>query len=499
VIEPKVFYPNARAILQVVFDGFGTSAQDTPPKIIPIIPKSLTVHKNSYRQADSWELVFDARDLPIDPALIRAGAVEIFLFQASGLDHEQRVLDRKLSKINIPNYKPRDMVDEIALEIGRADAIDKLARSTKPIIAGLFDEANMEMTPNGRWMSISGQDYTDHLIKIQYPPDKKGRARRIPTGRKLDVILAQLLAEADPTGRLRIKLRGLSKSDMPTVGNTEVRGNKRGIPVESSTSYWDVMYKVAIRYGFILFVDGIEVVLSRPKNIKSDKTTKILKFAWGHNILNMEMKRNLSKQQVPQIIVQGYDPKRKKSTSVAYPEKADKKPTGIGVKRNEYQFVPVYGISDPKVLRRMAENLFNLLGSGERKLTMTTKDLRDMRGDDLLSLATGDALSIKFDPFNREILQGLPDGEKVKYLTDRGYGFAIAQVISESYTKLEMLTRPLRVREVTYEFSQEEGVTIELELQEFIVVGGDRLASTKVSDSEATGLAGLLSDAGVKW
>lgn len=492
----RVYYPNARAILQVIFDGFGTSAQDTAPKIIPVLPKSVTVHKNSYRQADSWKLTFDALDLPIDPSLIRAGAVEIYLFQTDGLKAAQRVLDRKLTSINIPSYKARDMVDQIELDLKQAAAVDKFTRQTKPIVAGLFDEADLEMSSSGRWMSISGQDYTDHLIKIQYPPDKKGRARRIPTGRKVHVILAELLAEADPTGRLSVALRNIKAADVPVVGAREVRGNKRGIPVDSNTSYWDVMYKLATRHGLILFVDGIEVVLTRPQNIMDARTHNVTKFAWGHNIEHMNLKRHLGKQQVPQIIVQGYDLKKKKPVQAKYPLKADKSPTGLNVKRNEYQYVTAWGISDPKVLREMAKTAFHLLGRAERKITMKTRDLRDMRNDDILNLAAGDAVSVKFDPFNAETLQSMTVPERVRHLTDRGYGFAISQVIADSFQKLEMLSRPLRVREVTYEFSQDNGISIEMELQDFIVIGGDRLASNRISENESRGLAGQISDAG---
>jgi hypothetical protein len=62
-------------------------------------------------------------------------------------------------------------------------------------------------------------------------------------------------------------VRGLEDADLPIVGAGEVRGSARGIPVEQNTTYWDVIYKIAIRVGLIAYVDGLDVVLSRPKTI----------------------------------------------------------------------------------------------------------------------------------------------------------------------------------------------------------------------------------------
>lgn len=96
-MSARLYYPAARAILQVVFDGFGDSAADSDRFVIPVLPKALTVHRNSYRQADSWELTFEANDLPIDPQQVRSGAAEIYLFQMPGLAGDQRVVSRQFA------------------------------------------------------------------------------------------------------------------------------------------------------------------------------------------------------------------------------------------------------------------------------------------------------------------------------------------------------------------------------------------------------------------
>jgi hypothetical protein len=74
VATSRIYYPQARTTLNVVFDGFGPTAKDTPPKIIDVIPVDLSVQRNAYNQADGWEVTFDADDFPIDPRLVRSGA-----------------------------------------------------------------------------------------------------------------------------------------------------------------------------------------------------------------------------------------------------------------------------------------------------------------------------------------------------------------------------------------------------------------------------------------
>jgi hypothetical protein len=513
----KLFYPGCRAILQVVFDTFGDD--DDEPVVIPVLVKSATVHANSYRQADSYEITFDAGDLPFDPRLIRAGAAEVYLFQTDGLEDSARVSSRKdpLADLDAGATGARGPTDALALELGAFASKDRFTYQQKPRIAGLFDRTDIELSEDGKWVSINGQDYTAHLASIQWKPNPDGSARRIPIGKRIDELLDDLLAEADPTGRLRIDVRGLEEADLPVVGEGEVRGNARGIPVDQKTTYWDVMYKIAIRYGFILFVDALDVVLTRPKTITDKDTTTIKRLVWGKNLEHLRLERELGKEQVPTIVVKSYDPITRKTITVEYPDgqidhsrqkkvsqtkirgteirahttekhraraatRRRGKQTTTLRKRDEYEIVTVYGISDRKALERIAESRYHLIGKSERRCVATTRDLKDMRESDMLNLSAGDAVMIEWDEFNRELLSNpnVPDEAKVEHLVDRGYNRAVARLVAKRYAQLEGLDRPLRVKEATYEFDVDDGISIELELYDFIMVDGIR------SDSGAT-------------
>lgn len=522
---PRIYYPECRAILQVIFDGFGSPDDDSDPMIIPILPKSATVHVNSYKQADSWELVFDAGDLPFDPALIRAGAVEIYVFQTAGIDDARRVLSRRepLTDPDTGGVRTRADIDTLALELGTPASRDKFTLGHKPRIVGLFDDSDIELSDSGKWVSIKGQDYTAHLIGEQWKPDPDGRARRIPTGKRIDDLVRDLLAEVDPDGHLTVDVRGIEDAALPIVGSSEVDGHKRGIPVEQSTSYWDVIYKVVERHGLIVFVDGLDVVISRPKTITDKDTSTIRRLAWGRNLSNLRLSRHLGMEQAPTIVVRSYDPRTRKTINVEYPDgaldksrvfkgaikapkgglsrgkfvdkfkaagtdkpKKARKVTTTVRQRDEYQIVTVYGITDQNVLRRMAENRYHLLGKAERTINATTRDLRDLDGHDNLDMSAGDAFLIEWDEFNRELLANptVTEAAKIAHLVDRGFNTEVAGEIARRYSILEGVTRPVRFKEGTIEYDVDDGISIEMELQDFIVIDGVR------PDTGATAPAG---------
>lgn len=508
-VQASIYRPQARAILQVILDGFGDTVSDSQIQVIPIIPKNVTIHINSYKQADSYELVFEALDLPFDPQLIRAGAAEIFIFETASNTDRRTVLDRRdpLSSPDPGGVRQRSPIETTELELGTEASADEFTLGNKPRIVGPFDDSDMELSEDGKWVTIKGQDYTSYLAAIQFPPNASGTARRIPTGKRLDIIVDNLLEEADPDRQLSVQVRGLDVASLPIVGN-ELITNKRGITVESGTSYWDAIYKLVERYGFICFVDGLDVVISRPKTITDKDTSTIRRMVWGTNLEHLTLRRHLGKEQAPTVVVRSYVP-GKGTLSAEFPngtidrsgvfvarkggggklkfKRRIKESTTVTKKgkvkttvreRDEYQIVTVHGVSDQATLQRIAENRYHLLGKAERTVIAKTSDLRDIHGMSLLNISAGDAFTIEWDEFNLEMLKSdISPAIKQRRLEARGYQASVAQTIVKHYQILQGLTRPLRFKEGTIEYDIEDGVSIELEMQDFMVLDGIRADS----------------------
>jgi hypothetical protein len=487
------FYPRARAILQVVLDGFDTGeGSEDEPIVIPVLPKTAKIHGNGYNQADSWSLEFEYRDLPIDPHLIRSGSAEIYLYDAKGIHDGTTSTSRG-----------RDTIDAQASDMGIA-AKDAFVDGQKPQIAGLFDDASLQFDDGGKWLTISGQDYTAFLCAKQWPPLPGGRARRIPVGQRIDHFARSILAEADPGGKLGVVVEGVPSSDLSVVGK-EIANHARGIPIQQGTSYWDVLYKTITRYGLICFIRGVDLVITKPNNLDDVADHDVKQMVWGRNLTSLQLTRHLGKERAPRIIIHAYDdakgethiieepPNRGRervmkdhsAAKVKWSEKikattakktASKPKTKTEKITDEFMVIPVYGVRDFDALARGAKAMRALIGRGERKIVAKTRDLVDANGSGIMNLSAGDAVNIVWQDFNEEVLtnEGLTLDERVKHLTDRGYQQSVARAIASGYQRLIGKQRPLRLREYTYDYDCSDGLSIEMELVDFVMVDGVR-------------------------
>ncbi len=494
----QIYYPNARAVLKLIFDGFGETAQDSEQVIIPLLPISVSIQRNSYKQADSWEMTFNATDMPIDPALLRAGFIEIFLFQTTTLitGNDPRVIDQQFTDIDdIVQQRPRDLIGKIIQEAQLTSLKDRFTTTQKPQIAGQIDEVSTDMGSSGKTVTLTGQDFTAFLIGRTWPfkeavtasttgnRKKKFISKRIPVNQRLDELILKLIKEVDTTDVLELVVEEIDPKDLPIVGANEVNSHRRGIPVKQGANYWDIIYKLATRYGFIIYVRGVEVVLSRPKLLRDRLSPHIKKLAWGRNIENLRMTRNMGKEKVPRIIMRGYDEAAKELISVEFPPRGQPAPVGtVGTEEDEYQIFTVHGVSDRDILLRSAENLFELLGRGERQVVINTNDLRDLSENNMLDLDIGDPIEVEFlDQEERDIISNRDLGEDEKYerLVARGYNARVARLIAESYDKLILDKRPMRLKSFRMDFSVDDGISMEIEVIDYVVIDGMRTPENK--------------------
>ena len=334
------FNPQCYAVLNLLFDEYGTEIDVTKTKVIPCRPIAATIHRNSYRQADSWEITVPAESMPIDPQFVRAGSAQIYLFQTPGVDSGMTpILPDPPSAEKSALERLKGVADTIAK--GLKGELPDRTQNPEPQIAGLIDDISVEYTSDSKLVMISGQDYTAYLMEKQWPPTRRNRPRKIPAGKRIDKHIREWLLDADPSKELEFEIVGLTDEeieDLPVVGASEVNSNKRGIPISEGTSYWDVIYNTATRHGLIAFVRGLKVILTRPKNFSARHKANPLILAWGHNIQTLEMSRHLGKETVPQIIVKGYDEKNRKGVTVRYPEKALKRKGSAGKNYTEQKY-----------------------------------------------------------------------------------------------------------------------------------------------------------------
>ena len=429
----RVYYPEARVVVKAIVENFSKSQG---PVDFPAIPLKAQIVRNSYKQPDSWSIELDAKDFPIPPSMIRTAQVEIYLYDKKGLTADRRLL--------------RD--------------------TTKPAIVGLVDSADSKFTAQGRVVSLEGQDMTSLFAGHRF------KGRRNFTNKRLDQALEQLKQEVDITNQIKLVTEiPFDRKALPVIGASVSRTNRKGFPVKRGENYWDVMYNLALKHGFILFVRDLELVLATPQSIIEESTKRadrLFKLTWGENIEEISLTRNLGKERVPQVEVISYDEKTRKQVIGRYPANGVKVTEGVGTKRNEVITSVLRGITDEKILKRLAETQYNLLARTEQTVDFSTRELVDESSQNLLYLKTGDAFILAFDPFNAEELRKMPEGSRVQWLKYRGFSAQAAQVFATHFERLDTFKQPFYVREATIDWDNDNGLAIDASVINFVTVDG---------------------------
>lgn len=464
-----IYYPECRINLSAVFDGFGGPDE---PKVLPdIIPHSANVHLNSYKEADTWEVTFDAKRFPFSPEVFRSAAVEIFLYN-------------KQSQTTPLHWYDSDNL----------------------VVTGLVDQATLTEDQDGGKISLSGRDYTALMIDRQWDPSKSGKGGRIPDG-DLEEVVQQLVDEAtgfERTGRTLIvkifdedapTVSGVSatvtkkKVTIPKTTKAKTR-KKRGIAVKADSTYWDVIYKLCLSYGFIVFVKGFEVWITKPHVLQGLANAQY-RVAYGRNLAKLEVERKLSKEAVPQIRVRSYDPKTKTAIEGVFPSEKDIEAqkqgkdksgkgggfiTGVGTKREEYKVYTVPDVKDVKVLTDIAKTTYYTLARGEGVIRFETPHLTDTENKDLLKMRAGDSVEIKWDAFNSDIMMNpsVTREQKITTLLSLGYTYDVAQLVAEQYIKLDYFRQAFYIKEVNLTWDKDQGCKIDVEAMNFINPESDK-------------------------
>lgn len=449
------YYPQARINLSVVFDGFG--GRDKPLTFEDISPKSFTVSLNSYKEADTYEVTFNSQFFPFSPETIRSCAVEIYTYQSP-------------SPLGPFVYAPENL-----------------------LIAGLVDSGSLAQAKDGGTVRFEGRDYTSLLIDREWDPTESGHKGRIPVGKPLADVVQQLVDEAvnaDTIGRTltvqfldgevspitgRLSRIITQKKESIKVGESKGKRKKRGIVVKADSNYWDVIYKLCLSYGFIVFVKGLDVIISKPHVLQAEAQDKIHRVAYGRNLESLESERKLSRESVPQIRVRSYDETTKRAIEGRFPDGKDQVITGVGTKKEEYKVMTFCGVTDEHQLKDIARTAYYTIARGEGKVTFRTKHLKDLPDPlgvqrDFLQLRAGDAVRIEWDSFNeKEMLNDHASAsEKIARIAAMGYSPAVAAVVAGQFEKLAYFRQPFYVKEVRISWDANQGMMLDVEAMNFI-------------------------------
>lgn len=410
-------------------------------------PRTCTVNRNGYHEADTWNMTFDLRVFPFDPELIASVFVRIYMWD-----------DR---------FGP-----------GYEWAVD-----SNEMVRGIADDDTIKIDKTQNEFKISGRDYTA-ILDPEWDPRKP-----IPAGIPLAAAVQQIADTAAPdTSDARFEVvwdvRDDDGNDLPPedfLSNGSARSTKKkGMWVKQGKTTWDVIYDLVIQNGFICFVKGSQIVITNPRTQTSGELLAAPTIAHGRNLRSLEATRKLAKERVPRIRIVYWDAGGKRQFDVVYPEKDQKLEIGLGLKKNEDLIIPAPTYChDADSARRFAKMRWELMARAETTYKIETRHLVAPRGDgsnflakkaasffgvddgfDLLRLQAGDAIAVRFDPFNQESMRALDVGQREDFLAGLGYHPRVAAFVADNFERLDQFRQAYYVRDAEYEYAHDNGITV---------------------------------------
>lgn len=441
----SIFKPRCKVQVEAVFDGRG--GKNSQPFNLEISPRSATVGFNGFYEADTWNLEFDAALFPFDPDQLAYCAVQIYMWDDVNKPFEWAVSENKM-------------------------------------IVGLVDDVESSIIGEDNTIKFTGRDYLALLADTEWDPKTK-----IPPGKSLVDTVQAVADAAAPSGtRARFEVVWKGEEDPPTVGSLHRSSKKKsGFVVKPGKNYWDVIWDLCIAHAYVVHVEGQQIIISEPVTQTKQTLQDTPTLIYGKSLTSLNVKRKFAHQTVPQIVLVAYDPVSGNEIKVVYPEKrnivvqstADRQSrdaSGIplAVKKDDQMFFPApKGIIDPKALKRYARMQFYHLGRGETSYTIETKHLAIPSTIDpnteinLLQKRAGNAIGVKFDPFNDLALRKMQPGQRVEFIVALGYSLQVATFIANNFDRMEMFKQHYYYNRGDVSYSIDEGIDIKIEAVNF--------------------------------
>lgn len=485
-------------------------------------PNSMGIELNGIRAADTFKMEFPFMDAPFDPRLIRSCGVELYLGVVSKEDFDAGVqrLERRGNGELLSIVSDERLVQggEVTTSMGQnfdpsARAVDVGASGMRPIsnrrLRGFVDSWAVKWSSEGQaTVSVEGRDLTSILIDSIKPSGIQADLTK-----PLDEMVAEVLATLPAAQGMVVEVRPRGTPPprlvVPPPRHTRSRRGqgaaRKAGKGDEKLSYWDYLTDLCGAFGFVIFMDEETVVIQQPRTIygtsfprrdndpfRGRQTEELgfseyRRFIYGRNISDLSAERKFAAQKVNTVEVRCYDTQEKVTLSATFPplpRVTGTRPGNAGASETVDVF-RVSGIRDLEVLRRIAQGIYEQQGRNDITFKIETKDLASFGGDnedpDLLDLKAGDPIKIRFarqDEFDTVTrIQSLDQEGRVSFLEELGFSRGLAQKYAQLLDS-SGFQDVFRVKDVTLDWSNEEGVSVAIGAINYFTVREEVLLPT---------------------
>ena len=482
-------------------------------EISGVIPAKASWKQNGIRTADTLTLSIRWEDMPIDPRVIRACAVQFYLGTVTQQEFAEGIAGRTRADqfgSGTPNAKE-------PLNVVRDTYSDAQGRQrTNLRFEGWVDKWKLTSGDGEAMLDLECVDNTRLLEKQVRPPKLK-----LGMEKPIDEAIAEYLSHFPQMSGLVVeylpsdtapadipKLKGIlsAASFTPKQGPPASGGGATG---GASETVLDYLTSVVGSIAHSMRFDGTTLVIQRASNLFGSGPVPraedpyqgrnlpsgrypVRTFIYGRNVMEYVVERDFTRKAPKNIEVRSYDSERKNVAVARYPEKSDHlvdAGPGDGKADKAWTVVQIPdGIRDLVTLKAVAQEIYSTVGRQEILVHVKTKNLATFGGDnedpDLLDMTLGDAFEIKLN-------KGLDEGSasarenqlavstvSKEMLVSLGFAADFADAYSQAYTD-KGFQQQFKMKEMSVDWDINEGVSFEVTGMNYVVARVDRVIETE--------------------
>lgn len=414
-------------------------------RVIDLQPFDFQVEKNSPRKADTAKVTFPRSKFPVDPQIVRSLGLQIFAGCYTPTEYAEANGPTGAEGLTIPDIVPagrpfagesneifRGFVDEYGVTLrGGGNIVELTARDT----TGFFMDAEIvENTLKGLPADMPLDELIRGMLQGDGLPPETTRRGGLPGARGTAVVVE--------TSRAMPTIAQIRPPSWYDAKRKVKRPRKRTAEKTKKMSYWDFVTDLAVSAGLKAYVrrgrkpanipglgyvlPAAEIVICDAQTYYSGKVSKKTPlFAYGRNIEELVLRRQLGGPAMKTIEVRSFDRVRGVQIRARYPPEAQKRtnkatPSGKG-DREEISVYEIAELSGPNALEQAqaaARSFYDQLARGEFTVNIRTRALSCVPGNetdslspDMLYLNPGDPIQVITDPARDQYGQVTYEGQ----------------------------------------------------------------------------------------